>query len=59
MIQQIATSLNIGMEDIYIYFVLSPLIILWCWSIFWTLKDIINRTENLSYQMLCIVLVAL
>lgn len=59
MLQQIATSLNISMEDIYIYFVLSPIIILWCWSIFWTLKDIINRTENLSYQMLCIILVAL
>jgi len=45
--------------NIIVYILLYPLMILWVWSVLYTTKDISHRTDNMFYQILCILLVTI
>lgn len=51
-------SENFKIESIG-YFLLFPFVILWVRSVLFVTKDISQRTENVWYQIFCIILVAL
>lgn len=42
-----------------VYILLFPIATLWVWSILYTTKDISHRTNNIFYQLLCILIVTL
>jgi len=51
-------SQNIS-TDIIWYVILYPFMIFWIWSILYTTKDISHRTDNIFYQILCILIVTI
>ena len=54
----IITYFSISIEDAIFYFLISPVIILWIWSILWVTRDISKRTDSLLFQVLSILLVS-
>ena len=49
-------SQNISVDIIW-YIVLYPFMVFWIWNILYTTKDISHRTNNIFYQILCILIV--
>lgn len=54
----IITYFSISIEDAIFYFLISPVIILWIWSILWVTRDISKRTDSLFFQVISILLVS-
>lgn len=49
---------NIGLDIVW-YIILYPFMIFWVRSILYTTKDISHRTDSISYQMFCILVVTI